>query len=87
MITQQLLNYIAQDLAFFWSSLPALPAGLNTVIGNIATAEEWLSSHLANLGVIIPWTELSALVGFFVAILGFWVIVQGVRVVLWIVNR
>ena len=87
MITQLLMNYLAQDLAAFWSIIPSLPSGLNTVIDQIVTGEAWMTSHLGDVSVVVPWSELTQLVGFFVGILAVWVVIQGIRVVLWLVNR
>ena len=88
MITQLLLNYLAQDLAAFWSIVPALPGTLDsTVINPILAAESWFTSHLGDVGVVVPWGEMTSLVGVFIGILVFWVAVQAIRVVLWLVNR
>ncbi len=87
MITMGILDFISQWVAGLVSLIPALPSQWTTVVGQVNTGEAWLSNELGLFGSIVPWSATTTCLLLWSGLVGFWLLMMGVRLVLWLANR
>lgn len=87
MIVQNILDWFSRIVADLVGLIPPLPPEWAQLAGDAASAGAQLGAVVSKLSPIIPFGTITTLLGVWVAIIGFWVVIQGVRTVLWLVNR
>lgn len=88
MITQWLMDWFSTGmLASLLQLLPPLPQEVADLLADGSGLGAQLGTMLAKTGIVIPWATAGAIMGVWLALVGFWAIVLGVRALLWILNR
>jgi len=86
-IVQILLDAMSLWLSGFITLLPAVPAVLLDALNSWQLGMAYIVEFAAPYGFIVPLATISYIVNWWVGWLGFWVAMQGVRLLLWIAGR
>ncbi len=86
MITQSLLNWLADFIARAITLIPPLPDVWANSLAYIETAGAYLGPLVSNTGVLIPWSTFGAALAIWAAVVAFWALMLALRVVLWVLK-
>jgi len=87
MIVQGLIDLLTGIASFALGLIPPLPTSWNTLIAAVEDLGHFIAPGMSAVGVLVPWDAVSGCLTIWVGLLGFWGLMIGIRVVLWLVNR
>lgn len=87
MITQVLMNTLTELMVFFVAALPPLPTEYATAIAAATDAAHQFGTYLSLLGPLIPWDVVGYVLQWWLGLLAFYVAMQVVRLILWLIGR
>lgn len=87
MITQGIMDMFASFLSQLLVLIPPLPAEWTDAVTTVTGGGAYFGSKVAKLGVIIPWQTFWTVLQWWIAAVQFWVVMLGLRAILWLVGR
>lgn len=87
MIVQLLIEFLQDVVIGLISQLADPPTALVDAVSAVTNAGVGLSAYLPKLGVIVPWSTMGTIIGWWLSVWAFWLSVQLIRLILWIVGR
>jgi hypothetical protein len=87
MISQALLDLWTHLLVFVVNLVPAIPPEVTDMLDQFADSLATLGTYLAKLGPLLPFEAIAAYFVAFGIALGWWAVMQIVRVVAWLFGR
>jgi len=86
-ITQLLLDFLSALSAGIIGKIPELPSAMLLSLNQISQAGTTIMASVAKLGTIVPFYAVSTAITMWVSLVGYFFVLQGVRLVLWLVKR